>query len=721
MITRAYFFISLLLFCRGTAHAIPHPFLLVTSSQIAQIRKEIADTASWKNKSWQLLKHTADQLLQEKLEIPPRGGNWTQYYIGPSGYEMVRGKLIGDWQWEHKDLVTGQSVMGDTANITKDYDGVVIAAIHNTWAIGALQLGLAYQISDNAAYAKKVKEILLAYAELYPLLPVHNRENSTRQLGTGAGKLHTQCLNEAIWLIDMAQATDLIWNTLTKQERKKIVDQLLVPGVNLLTANIIASNLQCWLNAATGLVGFLTNDQQLIGKAMGDTLFGFTTQLKRDVGREGMWVEPTLNYHFYSLDALTQLAIAARNYGYPADMQALQKMFTGPLDLCNENYEIPALNDASLTNLVTMEHYLYEWAYSTYGDSRYAAVLSASRRGKFENIGPRFTGWALLFGRSDIAAAAVRRPASVHFSDMGIALLSAERTKDDLICYEKYNTHKGAHIHPDNLAFDIMKGKENILVLSGGENYFSPLYKSWYDHTISSNSFLVDEKQQKLTIGRCLSFGKEKGISYSVVENTNLYDFPHAIRTIAVLNNDLVLIVDQVNIAPSPQVLDFTVHPAGRWKAIPGNTPWIDTTFGYNQISSGTIATRLSEAWLSSRLPSGRQVMISAIQDSAMDVICGYGKKYRNIDLPVAIFRRRSDRAVMAWCISTKGEKISLSMDAPLGINGKVIALTAVARISLREPNGNKWTLLVNPYKIPVAGEPEWYGKEFIIIDKPVD
>lgn len=158
-------------------------------------------------KSWHLLQRHADEILAEPMEIPPRGGNWEQFYISPvTGNNLSIGKLVGDFRWEHIDKSTGQAFLGDTTDLEKDFDGVVISLIHDTWAIGALQLGLAYQISGDTAYSVKARSILLAYADLYPKLPVRNRKTG-KLPANGMGKIHVQGLNEAQWLLDMAEAT----------------------------------------------------------------------------------------------------------------------------------------------------------------------------------------------------------------------------------------------------------------------------------------------------------------------------------------------------------------------------------------------------------------------------------------------------------------------------------------------------------------------------------
>ena len=210
------------------------PCLFITSTKLSIVKQEI-QTNIWKKNSWVELKNIADMFLKEKLEIPPRGGNWEEYYIDSFGNQLKRGKLIDNFKWEHINSKTGKIYLGDSSQITKDYDGVIISLIHDTWAIGAFQLGLVYQLCGDIKYANKAKEILLKYAEIYPNLKERNRLNKIGRTGEGGGtgKIHVQDLNESIWLIDIVESADLIWKIMTKEEKEKIVNNIFYPAVKV--------------------------------------------------------------------------------------------------------------------------------------------------------------------------------------------------------------------------------------------------------------------------------------------------------------------------------------------------------------------------------------------------------------------------------------------------------------------------------------------------------
>ena len=65
--------------------------------------------------------------------------------------------------------------------------------------------GNLFQLTGEVKYADYVKKVLLAYADLYPTLDLHPSTKSYAR-----GKLFWQCLNDANWLVYMAQAYDAI-------------------------------------------------------------------------------------------------------------------------------------------------------------------------------------------------------------------------------------------------------------------------------------------------------------------------------------------------------------------------------------------------------------------------------------------------------------------------------------------------------------------------------
>ncbi|MES2459374.1 MAG: hypothetical protein V4671_02235, partial [Armatimonadota bacterium] len=93
----------------------PHPRLLLNKQGIAELKERIA-TAPWAKTEWAALKAEADKTLNDPLNLPPRGGNWSHNYVCPThGARLKRGKQIGLWQWEHQCPVGPHILKGDSS------------------------------------------------------------------------------------------------------------------------------------------------------------------------------------------------------------------------------------------------------------------------------------------------------------------------------------------------------------------------------------------------------------------------------------------------------------------------------------------------------------------------------------------------------------------------------------------------------------------------------
>ncbi|HQB07858.1 MAG TPA: hypothetical protein PK712_08355, partial [Rectinema sp.] len=144
-----------------------HPCLLLTKDGVASIKEARGQVPIFDNSLKQLLDN-ADLALERTicLPVPEHGGG---------GYSHETHKLN----------------YFDMAN-----------------------LGIAWQICGRKEYANKVKEMLMAYADMYPQLGYH-----PLGLSNTPGRIFWQTLNESVWLLHVSQAYDCIYDTLSSSER----------------------------------------------------------------------------------------------------------------------------------------------------------------------------------------------------------------------------------------------------------------------------------------------------------------------------------------------------------------------------------------------------------------------------------------------------------------------------------------------------------------------
>lgn len=678
-----------------------YPTLWVNGTQLAEMRKNIKDS-TLKLVGWLNLKKLADRYLKEKLEVPDRGANWEQYYISPiTSNPLSRGALIGNWKWKHFDSRTGTQFLSDSSDIEKDYDGVVLGWVHNTWALGAVELGLAYQITKDTAYLERGKQILLKYALLYPKLAERTRSNG-RLSAQGSGKIHVQDLNESQWLVNIAEAADLVWGSLSEQDRKTIENKLLLPAAEVvMKRRPDITNIQCWRNTAIGCVGFLLGNERLIRWAMEDST-GFQAQIKEGFNSDGITKDLSPGYQFFTLHPLVLLAQSAINSGYPVDITPMQKMFKTPILMSNSKLMLPAFND-SKPIMLGDQAYLYEWASTKFDDPSFNEVLINSGTFTSFEIGYHFTGWNLLFGSRYLKKPSLHSSESRKFDSSGVAVLSKGKGDANLSSYVKFTnqTKNLRHFHKAQLDMAIIKGNEHIAVIPGNVNYASPFSDGWYRSGVAHNTLIFNEKEQRRSSGKCLAFGSTKGIDYVITSTANLYIHSAAfVRTLAMLDENTVVVIDQFRAAkPEPAMFDLFYHQAGSFENRRPGEPWkAPDSIGYRYLDNTLVNRQQKDFYVETKLESGRIVTTSGICSVEGDIITGYGQPFLGKSVPFNMYRvktKSTETVTVAYCISTQGKKMKLKM---INIENNNNPESFVSKLLLTNEKGTHITIIINPY-----------------------
>ncbi|MFA0751090.1 MAG: hypothetical protein SLRJCFUN_001493 [Candidatus Fervidibacter sp.] len=670
----------------------PHPRLLLNRDGIAQLKERIR-RYDWAKAQWDTLQKRADAVLTEPVNLPPRGGNWWHYYACPKhGASLRTGKQVGEWQWEHFCPVDNERLLSDPTKPERDYDGIVISGIHQRYANAVRDLGIVYQVTGDRRYAEKAKEILLAYAERYLRYPLHDIRGRAQ---IGGGRVGPQTLDEAVWLIPMAQGADLIWEILTESERQTLAQKLFSPAARevILPHKMGVHNIQCWKNSAVGLVGFLLGDEELIKEAIDNPERGYWTQMRKGVSPDGVWWEGAWGYHFYTLSALWHLTEAARNCGIDLYGEELKRMFDAPFKFMMPNWRLPAFNDSTEVELLRelgfgrfgITQPIYELAYARYREPIYAALLSR---------GERRSDFALWFGVGELTKPQPLRWRSANYPASGYAILArGEGEQATWLCL-KYGPHGGGHGHPDKLNF-VLYARGQVLALDPGiTRYGVPLHSGWYKTTLAHNTLVVDEANQKPAEGKCLVFGQEDGVDFVVAEAGDIYDGVRFVRAIALLDENAVVVIDQVR-CEREHLLDVALHLRGQWASLPDGTNWTPPDKeGYRYLRQATVRPLNREALLGVRPRENWQVAVTLLTDASSDLITAFGVGNHAEDLvPMMMVRRKAAVLTLGWGIGLDGRPLSLSW-CPVRAK-PTAAMVAALRVQL--PDGKARTLLVNP------------------------
>ena len=521
----------------------------------------------------------------ETWELPPEGGQWSGWYICPD--KGVRLRFEGPGR--HVCPVDGKVYSG------WPYDQVMYSWMHGHLARSALDLGLAYRLTGEGKYAESAVDILRAYGDKYLEYPIHNVQGDPG--GSGAHVL-SQTLDEAIWLISMAWAYDLVADSpaLGDADRIAIEHGLLRPAAQLIGRNHAGqSNWQSWHNAALAAVGFELEDPVLVAQAMLDESNGFEFQMTHSVSADGFWYEGSWGYHFFALHAHQYLAEMAVRAGLdPYGQSGLRAMFSAPLEFSMPDLTLPPFNDSGTVNLVSQD-YVYESAYNRYRDQHYAAVLGHRARRRE----------ALFWGAEEVPQGARPTLGSTLFPDAGYAVLrsggsgagrpapSESAGSQEVYAALDFGPHGGWHGHFDKLGFVLQARGTVMAVDPGTQSYAAPTHKTWDKVTVAHNTVVVDERTQDEATGHLHRFAALPGLSMAAADAGDAAPGADLLRTLLVSPE---YVLDRFRVRTDDEdehTFDWLYHGFGQLSTdLPlSEYPDLPDGDGYQHISDAAAAT----------------------------------------------------------------------------------------------------------------------------------
>ena len=239
----------------AAASAAGHPSLLLTEKGVAEMREARGTIAAFDASMARTLAG-ADAALASEIVVPePRDGG--------GGYSHERHKL------NYYEMV---------------------------------DCGIAWQVTGDERYARRVVDMLKAYADIYPSLGFH-----PVTLSQTPGRLFWQTLNESVWLVHTSMAYDCVYDFLTAAEREHIEKNLFRPMADFLMNGLEGNrgnnkvfnkmhNHATWATAAVGMIGLVMGDDSLVSKALYGSdetgkNGGFIQQLDKLFSADGYFTE----------------------------------------------------------------------------------------------------------------------------------------------------------------------------------------------------------------------------------------------------------------------------------------------------------------------------------------------------------------------------------------------------------------------------------------------
>jgi len=377
--------------------------------------------------------------------------------------------------------------------------------------------GLMYQLTGEVKYADLVKNILLKYAKLNPLLKNHPQATSA-----SPGRLFWQALNDANWLVYAGLAYDLVNEHINIEDKKIIAEKTFAPIVNYFVVdqkqwfNLI-HNHAVWATAGVGIVGIACDNDNYLQMALygteKDGKSGYIANLNGLFSPDGYYNEGPY-YTRYALlpfylfaNAINHVKPELKIFEYRN--RILKKALDVALQLTNTNGEFFSFNDALKDKTYQSNEVVnaIDFAWQAYGfDSSYLPVCKAQNR------------VVLCKGGADISAALNNLKSknlyypytSAEFTDGadgmkgGVSVLRSGNSDNLSTLIYKYSSHGLSHGHYDKLNIQFYDKGYEILQDYGAVRYINieqkwggrylPETNSYAQQTIAHNTITVDEK-----------------------------------------------------------------------------------------------------------------------------------------------------------------------------------------------------------------------------------
>lgn len=156
----------------------------------------------------------------------------------------------------------------------KDGGGGYSHEMHKLNYYDMYNMGIAWQLSGEEKYARKVKDILLAYVDFYPSLDFH-----PLGLSGNPGRIFWQTLNESVFLVHTAVAYDCVYDYLSAEDRGLIEKEFFRPYTDFIMTGLPSNrantkmfnnlnNWATWACAGVGMIGIAMGDDSLVQKAL---------------------------------------------------------------------------------------------------------------------------------------------------------------------------------------------------------------------------------------------------------------------------------------------------------------------------------------------------------------------------------------------------------------------------------------------------------------------
>lgn len=371
--------------------------------------------------------------------------------------------------------------------------------------------GALYRLTGDRAYADYARDVLLAYARLYPTLGTHPAGR-----GQVPGRLFWQSLNDSVWLVYASQGYDAIRDTLSAQDRATIDRDVFARMAHFLCDESADNfdkihNHATWAVAAVGMTGYVLRDQALVDKALRgskrDGKAGFLAQVDQLFSPDGYYAEGPY-YQRYALAPFVLFANAiARNQPQQRIFQrrdgVLLKAVNSLVQSSYGGYFFP-INDAILDKGLDTEE-LVAGIGIAYAQTHDAQLLSIAQRQRRVLLTPEglAVASALAQGRAQPFAFGSVLLRDGAQGDQGALAILRGGGEDGRTLVMKNTSQGMGHGHFDKLNWLFYDNGQRVVTDYGAARFLNveakaggiylPENTSWAKQTVAHNTLVVNE------------------------------------------------------------------------------------------------------------------------------------------------------------------------------------------------------------------------------------
>ena len=410
-----------------------------------------------------------------------------------------------------RDAVAAMQRGGITVPVPRDPGGGATHEQHRRNYRALYDAGELYRLTGDRCYVGFIRDMLVAYADLYPRLGPHPARANQQY-----GRLFWQNLNDAVWLVNAVQGYAAVRDALDPADRRHIDDDLFRNYARFMAEESVATfdrihNHATWATAGVGMTGYLLGDADLVQKALlgsrKDGHAGFLRQLDELFSPDGYYAEGPY-YQRYALQPFVVFAdaiarhdparrIFARRDGVllKAIRNAIQLTYAGRFFPFNDAMKDKSLNTEELYQAVAI-------GYAQSHDPALLAIAARQERVAFSAAG-REVARDLAAGRAGAFPFAPLLLRDGHQGNLGAVAVLRHGDADTGMALVAKNTSQGmGHGHFDKLNWLLYDQGDELVTDYGAARFLNieakdggrylPENETWAKQSIAHNVLVVD-------------------------------------------------------------------------------------------------------------------------------------------------------------------------------------------------------------------------------------